>query len=305
MKQALKTVVFADLTGSTGLYESVGNIAATRIVTRSTQTLAHALTLAGGDLVKYLGDGVLVLFDSSLAAVEAATRLPELLLEQLPASLSPGKMPGIKTGVERGVVIEHDADCYGDAVNVAARLSDRAQAGETLIGEAAYSSLPPTQQQLCQCLDRILIKGKAEPIRVWRVDWARTAETTMTANFDLGQLLEDRPVLQSIELQSLGQALSFAADRGPVLIGRGEGVGFAVEDTRVSRRHARIEWLGGQCTFTDFSSNGSWVRFAGASAPVVLRRDSCVLYDEGEIGLGAQPDDFTAPTLNFRVIDQH
>lgn len=305
MKQALKTVVFADLTGSTGLYETVGNIAATRIVTRSTQTLAQALTLAGGELVKYLGDGVLVLFDSSLAAVEAATRLPELLFEQLPTGLPPGRLPGIKTGIERGVVIEHDADCYGDAVNVAARLSDRAQGGETLIGEATYTSLPLAQRQLCQSLDRILIKGKAEPIRVWRVDWARTAETTMTASFDLGQLLDDRPLLQCIELESLGQVLSFDADGGPVLIGRGEGVGFAVEDTRVSRRHARIEWLGGQCTLTDFSSNGSWVRFAGASAPVMLRRDSCVLYDEGEIGLGAQPDDFTAPTLNFRVIDQH
>lgn len=304
MKQALKTVVFADLTGSTGLYESVGNIAATRIVTRSTQTIAQALALAGGQLVKYLGDGVLVLFDSSLAAVEAATRLPELLREQLPAGLSPDTLPGIKIGIERGVVIEHDADCYGDAVNVAARLSDRAQGGETLIGEALYASLPEAQRLLCQSLDRLLIKGKAEPIRVWRVDWARTAETTVTANLDLNQFLADPPLLQRIELKSLDKAQSFGADHGPVLIGRGQGVGFAIDDTRVSRRHARIEWLGGQCTFTDFSSNGSWVHFAGASAPVMLRRESCVLYDEGEIGLGAQPDDFTAPTLNFRVVDQ-
>ena len=37
--------------------------------------------------------------------------------------------------------------------------------------------------------------------------------------------------------------------------------------------------------------------------PVLLRRDTCTLYGEGEIGLGATPDDFTAPTLSFRVID--
>ena len=72
----------------------------------------------------------------------------------------------------------------------------------------------------------------------------------------------------------------------------------------MSRRHARIEWAAGQCLLTDFSSNGSWVRFAGTCAPVVLRRDSCTLYGEGEIGVGATPDDFTAPTLSFRVIDE-
>ena len=46
------------------------------------------------------------------------------------------------------------------------------------------------------------------------------------------------------------------------------------------------------------------MHFRGISAPVVLRRDSCTLYGEGEIGLGAAPDDFTAPTLTFRVIDE-
>jgi len=303
VKQSVRTVVFADLTGSTGLFESAGNVVATRIVTRCTHTIGRHLVNAGGQLVKYLGDGVLVLFDNTLAAVEAASRIQDVLKEQVPG-LPRGGVLGIKTGVERGPIVEHDGDCYGDAVNVAARLSDRAQAGETLIGEAAFDCLPEAQRLACQSLDRITIKGKAEPMRVWRVDWARTAESTVTSMLDFRQLVEgDRPT-QRLDIQRLDQQVELHPSDGPLIIGRGEGVGFAVDDPRVSRRHARIEWSGGQCSFTDFSSNGSWIRFSGSAAPVVLRRDSCTLYGEGEIGLGAQLDDFTAPTLSFHVIDE-
>ncbi|MFT3759663.1 FHA domain-containing protein [Thauera sp.] len=300
MKQTVRTVVFADLTGSTGLFESAGNMIATRLVTRCTQTIGRHLTLAGGQLVKYLGDGVLVLFDNTLAAVEAASRMQEVLREQVPG-LPQGGMLGVKTGIERGPIVEHDGDCYGDAVNVAARLSDRAQPGETLIGEAAFDGLPEAQRLACQSLDRITIKGKAEPMRVWRVDWARTAESTVAASFDFNQLLEDRQPVQRIDIHRLEHQAVLYSGEGPLIVGRGDGAGFAIDDPRVSRRHARIEWTGGQCTFTDFSSNGSWVRFAGSSAPVMLRRDSCALYGAGEIGLGAQPEDFSAPTLTFQV----
>ena len=304
VKQSVRTVVFADLTGSTGLFETAGNVVATRIVTRCTHTLGRHLVQAGGQLVKYLGDGVLVLFDDTIAAVEAAARMRDVLKEQA-QSLPSGGALGIKTGIERGPIVEHDGDCYGDAVNVAARLSDRAQAGETLIGESVFACLADAQRLAGQSLDRITIKGKAEPMRVWRIDWAHTAETTVTSMLDLQQLMDGPRAVQRLDIHRLDQHLALHPDDGPLIIGRGEGVGFAVDDQRVSRRHARIEWTGGQCVLTDFSSNGSWVRFASSPAPVFLRRDSCTLYGEGEIGLGAQPDDFTAPTLAFHVIDEN
>ena len=55
MKQSVRTVVFADLTGSTGLFETAGNVVATRIVTRCTHTLGRHLVLAGGQLFGFLG----------------------------------------------------------------------------------------------------------------------------------------------------------------------------------------------------------------------------------------------------------
>ena len=141
MEQAVRTVIFADLTGSTGLFESAGNVAATQIVTRCTHALGRHLACAGGRIVKYLGDGVLVLFDDPVAAVQAASRLQDVLEELAGAELRRAPI-GVKTGVALGPIVEHDGDCYGDPVNVAARLSDRAQTGETLIGESVFANLP-------------------------------------------------------------------------------------------------------------------------------------------------------------------
>lgn len=303
MEQLARTVVFADLTGSTGLFESAGNVAATQIVTRCTQALGLHLARSGGRVVKYLGDGVLALFDDPVAAVDACARMQELLRDLL-LSQPGGAEIGVKTGIERGFIVEHDGDCYGDAVNVAARLSDRAQANEILIGESLFKLLPDAKRQSCHSLDRLTIKGKAEPLRVWRIDWSRTAETTLTIPLELYELQMGQRIVQRVDLERLDQHVELVPSGGALIIGRGEGAGFPVNDPRVSRRHARIEWSGGQCVITDFSSNGTWVRFAGSPVPVTLRRESCTLYGEGEIGLGAAPEDFTAPTVSFRVINE-
>lgn len=303
MEQAGKAVVFADLTGSTGLFETAGNVVATQIVTRCTQSLGSHFARAGGQLVKYLGDGVLATFDDTVAAVEACFRARELLQDINTTQFRQAPL-AFKIGVEYGEVVEKDGDCYGDAVNVASRLSDRAEANEILIGESVFARLSDVQRISCSSLDRISVKGKAEPIRVWRIDWARTAETTITVSIDAIAAGGRSVPSQRLDLDLLDQHLKLLPTDGPLVIGRGDEAGFVINDPRVSRRHARIEWKGGQCILTDFSSNGTWVSFAGAAAPVMLKRENCMLHGRGEIGLGATPDDFTAPTLSFQVIDE-
>jgi len=253
-------------------------------------------------VVKYLGDGVLVMFDDTVAAIEACTRTRDIL-HDLNAEQFRHAPLGFKIGVEHGPIIEQGGDCYGDAVNVASRLSDRAESNEILIGEAVFRRLPGAQRLSCSSLDRIVLKGKTEPLRVWRIDWARTAETTLTIPLEMLEARSRNALLQRLDLDLLDQHLElFSSDR-PLIIGRGKEAGFVVNDQRVSRRHARIEWTGGQCVLSDFSSNGTWVNFAGGGAAVMLKRESCVLHGRGEIALGAAPTDFTAPTLSFEVIN--
>ena len=51
----------------------------------------------------------------------------------------------------------------------------------------------------------------------------------------------------------------------------------------------------------DVSSYGTWVRFAGANAAVLLRREECVLYGSGDIALGAPFSDSSVPVVTFKV----
>ena len=70
----------------------------------------------------------------------------------------------------------------------------------------------------------------------------------------------------------------------------------------MSRSHARIDWHGGAFQLTDLSYNGTYVRFAGDSEIVSLRRGTCTLHGSGIIGLGSPPADATAPNVRFEVM---
>jgi class 3 adenylate cyclase len=298
-----KVVIFADLAGSTGLFEEKGNEIATKVITRCTHALGQHFTDEGGRVVKYLGDGLLVLFDDSVEAIEAAAMARDFLYD-FNLELHGNAIPGLKIGIEYGQVIEQRGDCYGDAVNVAARLGERAEPTEVLIGETLYNDLPELKQALCHSLDRIIIKGKADPLQVWRFDWQRTMESTLTTPFELLSERMDAALTQRIDLDLRGRHLQLLPSDGVLVVGRNQECGLVVNDQRVSRRHARIEWIGGQCTLTDFSSNGTWVRFGKEATSVILKRDNCVLHGQGIIGLGSASEDFTTATVSFQVVSE-
>ena len=84
----------------------------------------------------------------------------------------------------------------------------------------------------------------------------------------------------------------------PVVLGRSPQATYCVDDSRVSRSHARIDWHGGSFQLTDLSYNGTYVRFADGEI-VSLRRGSCTLHGSGVIGLGGSPAD---PTSRLRAL---
>ena len=74
-----------------------------------------------------------------------------------------------------------------------------------------------------------------------------------------------------------------------------------MNDTRVSRLHATIEWRGGHFVLSDASSFGTWVYFGNQLEPVVLRRTECYLVGQGQIALGCDRNSEAAPIATFTV----
>jgi adenylate cyclase len=147
MTQVLqRTVLFADLRGSTSMYETLGNADATAVVTRSVALLARIVEAHRGQVVKTLGDGLMAVFETPAEGVAAADEMHDSLArigmadEATPEAANdsqsgddmaenggaptlpprPAVPLKLQVGLAHGEVVEMSGDVFGDAVNVAA-----------------------------------------------------------------------------------------------------------------------------------------------------------------------------------------
>src|SRR5258708_26082590 len=117
------TVLFADVSGSTKLYETAGDAAALTAIGRCIERMRKAAESTGGRVVKTIGDEVMVLFPSPDAAAGAASEM-HATIEQLPEV--GGTRLGVRIGFHSGPGIQRDNDVFRDTVNMAARLREQA-----------------------------------------------------------------------------------------------------------------------------------------------------------------------------------
>ena len=298
------TVVFADLMGSTGVFETIGNARASRVVTQLTQWIGEIVLAHRGRVVKTLGDGVLAVFPYAPDAINAVVDMQRSHQKRIASSSAGTRMP-IRVGVARGDVEFVDGDCYGDAVNVASRLSDLSGPHQIWANNSSLEESIESDGVRFRPLGPITIRGRAEPCPVFQVEWHENITSdflTMQASLDSQRDQIDKDLLGGeIELVWLDVRKRFRSTQLPIHIGRVSQAEFVVNDPRVSRAHARIDWRNGSILMVDVSTYGSWVRFSGGGADLLLRREECVLHGKGEIALGASFSDLSVPTVMFSV----
>jgi class 3 adenylate cyclase len=292
-----RTVLFADLRGSTSLYESLGNTQAAEIITRTVGMLAQVVSAQQGRVVKTLGDGLMAIFDKPVRSARAARDMQDSIARIMANANTGAASLKLRVALAHGEIVEVDGDCFGDAVNVAARLLEHAGDNEVLITEAVHAQLSRLDRQRFRCLDRLHLRGRAEPCKVFMLEtWADDAPvSTLFSDFT------DTPSAECLRLTVGGAPQTFTPQQTPVVLGRSPESTLCIDDTRVSRLHARIEWHGGNFHLDDQSSNGSFVRFANEAETIALRRGRCMLHGRGVIGLGAPPDEPGAACLHFEI----
>jgi class 3 adenylate cyclase len=331
MTQVLqRTVLFADLRGSTSMYETLGNAAATAVVSRSVALLARIVTVHGGNVVKTLGDGLMAVFEMPGQGVAAADDMHDSLarigmaddvLDPASDSLSGAPDSGsddaneggaptlpprppvplkLQVGLAHGEVVEMGGDVFGDAVNVAARLLDHAGDNETLATSTVVEQLGEWERSRFRSLDRMQLRGRVEPVHVHLQEAVRRfGDTAATA---YGDMLIPVSEPEGIRLVWLDLNRIYAGTSLPVILGRSPQATYIIDDTRVSRSHARIDWHGGTFQLVDLSYNGTYVRFDNDPEIISLRRGACTLHGSGVIGLGAPPSEPISPCVRFEVM---
>jgi len=302
---AERTVLFADLRGSTALYERLGNAEATSVVTHTVRAVAAGVTERGGTVVKTLGDGLMAVFETPVAGVEAAMLMHEALEHLVARGSAHGASTGLRAlrlqvALARGEVVEMGGDCFGDAVNVAARLLDHAGDNETLITEEVFTDLAREAKLRFRSLDWMHLRGRAEPVHVHLLGGKRSIGDAAATAFGAALMPAYEP--EGIRLAWNRTTRLFASDRLPLTLGRSPTSAFCVDDSRVSRQHARLDWQGGVFSLTDLSINGTFVRFASAEEVLSLKRGSCTLHGGGEIGLGGMPGNSHGATVRFEIV---
>ncbi len=294
-----RTVLFADLRGSTALFETLGNAEATSVVTHCITAMSGPVTNHQGYVVKTLGDGLMALFESPRQAVAAAEEMHDALHHMSPVGSSPrAPVLKLKVGVAHGEVVEMAGDCFGDAVNVAARLIDHAGDNETLATASVLEQLEEPVRSRFRDLDLMQLRGRAEPVHVHLLEARRFGDTVTTAFGGLAAL----PEPEGIRLTWLDLTRVYRGPQLAVVLGRSPQATYCIDDSRVSRSHARIDWHGGTFQLTDLSYNGTYVRFGESGETLALRRGTCTLHGSGTIGLGTPPVDALSPSVKFEVL---
>jgi class 3 adenylate cyclase/tetratricopeptide (TPR) repeat protein len=174
------TVLFTDVTGSTGLGEQLDPEAARRLFGRWFDEVRAVVERYGGTVEKFAGDAVLAVFgiptvheDDALRAVRTAVELSEL---DVPFAT--------RTGVNTGEVATGEGETLliGDAVNVAARLEQLAAPGEILIGEATYRLVSSAVE--AEPTEPLGLRGRSEPVRAYRLLQVRSGAEAFARRFD-------------------------------------------------------------------------------------------------------------------------
>jgi class 3 adenylate cyclase len=286
-KSVTLSIVFADISGSTRLYEDLGDAVARELVAQCLALMTEQIERFSGTVIKTIGDEIMCTFASAEHAVEAAMGMQEGVTEDLPLRNpnTPASLT-IRVGLHHGPAILEGGDVFGDAVNVAARMAGLAKGGQIITTHETAELLPPALRSSTRHLDRISVKGKADEIDIFEVIWQAEDVTRMATG-----LLKGGAKVATLTLNYNGEERALDQDMNPLVLGRGKKADMVINDTMASREHARIECRRGKFILTDMSTNGTYVQTS--EGPSYLRREDLVLTGEGRIALGRELSEAT------------
>lgn len=268
-------IMFADISGSTRLYESLGDTAALRMLSGCIHSLGDIIEEHQGKVIKTIGDEVMATFESPDNALEAACSIQESMTS---SNLSDPSDLSMHIGFHYGPVIEAQDDVFGDSVNVASRMVDMAKDGQIITTRETVSNLSRKLQNNTRHLYSVPVKGKRETIDLFEVLWEKMDVTFIGETPTTLSVLKDQVLLLTY------QDRTYRVDKTETALslGRSPANDMVLDQPCISRKHAQIEYIAGKFILSDKSSNGTYV-VINEGAPIFLRRENFTLIGNGII----------------------
>ena len=299
-------ILFADVAGSTRLYELFGDQTAKALIDACLRCMRDAAVDSRGRVVKIIGDEIMCVFPDAehayLAATEMQVRVGELAIQRVSDSqMQPGTHSrAIRVGFHAGPVIEENGDLFGDTVNVASRMTAIAKANQIMTTGSTVARLPDLLRISTREIAALAVKGKGEAISVFEVIWQASEDLTMAITMQPNIASISMIVPRSLRLERGEFALVLEPEHPGVVLGRDPSCAIVVADPQASRQHARIERRRDKFFLVDQSTNGTFVTFDG-EPEIVLLREEVMLRGRGRISFGHTSTD-NEETVRFSMV---
>lgn len=280
-QQEPATILFADIGGSTRLFEQYGNLRARQIETRVLDLLAARTVAHQGTVIKTIGDEIMSSFPSAEAGIQAACEMQKGIKNDLAlADLN----IAIRIGLHHGPVLVEKNDVFGDAVNVAARMVQLAKSDQIITTRETMRGLPSEFEPMTRELGRAHVRGKQDEIEIVEIIWFESTSMTQMSDVESEKILRNK-LYARLLLVYRGQNIELKPSTDLFNIGRGPRNDLIIDRELVSRSHAIIEFRQGKFILADHSTNGTYLMLENGSR-FFVRREEITLHDQGIICLG-------------------
>ncbi|MBV8342204.1 MAG: adenylate/guanylate cyclase domain-containing protein [Gammaproteobacteria bacterium] len=287
-------ILFADVVGSTRLYDLMGDVRAREMVAICIDVMRSATEQREGTVIKTMGDEVMATFASADSALNAASQMQQQISSHAQLQVD-GPPVAIRVGCHFGPVMLENRDVFGATVHTANRMTSQAKAGQIVTTAATVEQLSPEWRAACRQIDIATLKGQGNEVALYEVLWQTEGITSMLP----GIATEARPArTMRLRLRCDDRELLVDERHSSITIGRAEDNDVVIKGNLISRLHARIEINRNKFVLIDQSTNGTFVQGSDGEESFV-RRDSLQIRGQGMIGLGKLPEQGSAQTIRF------
>jgi adenylate cyclase len=290
-------ILFADVVGSTQLYDKFGDTKASETVAACLDVMKDATRKFNGKVIKTIGDEVMSTFPTVDEAMSAAilmqTRISADNKQENRIAVS------IRIGCHFGPVVQEQNDIFGAAVHTANRMTSQAKSKQIVISGETVKNMSDKFQEVTRQIDVATVRGKIDEVALYELLWNPDEATSMLPTMQWeGQ---DRKA-SKIMLSFRDQSIEVSDQRKSVTLGRADDNDLVVKGNLISRIHAKVEMRRGKIIVVDQSTNGTFLLNLQGDE-IFVRRDSAQLHGEGTIGLGRTEEPGASLAIHFKTIE--
>ena len=293
-------ILFADVVGSTQLYDQFGDTKASETVAHCLEVMKDATHQFDGTVIKTIGDEVMSTFSTVDDAMSAAAQMQGRITADQEQATEEQRIPvSIRIGCHFGPVVQEQNDIFGAAVHTANRMTSQAKARQIVMSGATVEQMGPEWKAQTRQIDVATVRGRIDEVALYELLWQPDEATSMVPTIEWESKTKNATKLTLSFRETTVEVTDMKKN---VNMGRADDNDLVVKGNLISRIHARVEKRRGKFILIDQSTNGTFLQNVEGDE-TFIRRDSTQLVGEGIIGLGRVAKPGTPLAIHFVLED--